>query len=77
MEGTQMTSTNMIKGSINTIVRISPIALYMGCIVSGLVFTNNKANYILLGFFLVEMISFGYYYVNNSVSNPQCALFRK
>ena len=71
-----MNSKTLIKGSLNTIVRMSPVALYMGCIVSGLVFNNNKANYIMMGFFLVEMISFGYFYANNSVTNPQCALFR-
>ena len=54
-----MNSKTLIKGSLNTIVRMSPVALYMGCIVSGLVFNNNKANYIMMGFFLVEMISFG------------------
>lgn len=71
-----MDSKTIIKGCINTITRLSPVALYMGCIVSGIVFNNYKANYILLGFFLVEMISFGYYYANNSVTNPNCALFK-
>ena len=71
-----MDFTKIMKGGINTIVRVSPIALYMGCVVSGLVFNNNQANYLLLGFFIVEMISFGYFYINNSITNPQCALFK-
>ena len=71
-----MDSATLIKGVINTITRISPISLYMGCIVSGLVFNNQKANYILIGFFFVEMISLGYFYFNNGVNNPYCALFK-
>ncbi len=71
-----MDTTTIIKGGINTITRLSPISLYMGCIVSGIVFNNNKANFVLLGFVLVELISFGYIYINNSITNPQCALFK-
>jgi hypothetical protein len=71
-----MDTTTIIKGGINTITRLSPVALYMGCIVSGIVFNNNKANFVLLGFVMVELISFGYIYINNSITNPQCAMFK-
>ena len=64
----------ILKGILNTVTRVSPIALYMGCVVSGLVFEDQKALILLGGFFLVEMISF--FYNMNTPLNTRCALFK-
>ena len=69
-----MNSQIILKGSLNTITRISPLALYMGCVVSGLVFEEQRALILLGGFFFVEMLSF--FYSMNNVQNPRCALFK-
>ena len=69
-----MNSQIILKGSLNTITRISPLALYMGCVVSGLVFEDQRALVLLGGFFFVEMLSF--FYSMNNIPNPRCALFK-
>jgi hypothetical protein len=66
----------LFKGILNTIVRLLPIALYMGSIMSNLLFNNKKANVLLFGFLLVEGISYAYKTVTNAVNNQHCSLVK-
>ena len=66
----------LIKGSINTLVRIIPLSLYMGSIMSTFIFDNKKALIILLGFIFIELMSFGYNSFNKSITSPNCAMVR-
>ena len=66
----------LFKGILNTLVRLIPIAFYMGSIMSNLLFDNKKANVLLFGFLLVEGISYAYKLTSNSVSTPQCSIVK-
>jgi len=66
----------LFKGILNTMVRLLPIALYMGSIMSNLLFDNKKANVLLFGFLLVEGISYAYKMVTNAVNNQHCSLVK-
>ena len=66
----------MFKGIMNTIVRLTPIALYMGTVVSGLVFEMTKAVFMFMGFVLVEIICLIFLFIYKTVENPQCALLK-
>lgn len=66
----------LIKGIINTLVRLIPISLYMGSIMSTFVFDNKRALIILFGFLFIEIMSFGYNSFNKSISSANCALVR-
>jgi hypothetical protein len=61
------------KALINTIIRLVPLSLYSGAIISGLVFDDFRAKLLFFGFVINEMISFGYRLILRGVSNPQCA----
>ncbi len=64
------------KAIINSLIRITPVALYTGSAVSGLVFEDFRASILLLGFVLNEAISYGYRMILQGVYNPQCALMK-
>jgi hypothetical protein len=66
----------LIKGIINTLVRLIPLSLYMGSIMSSFIFDNKRAVVILFGFLFVEIMSFGYNSFNKSISSANCALVR-
>lgn len=66
----------LFKGIINTIVRLMPLALQMGCVMSALIFKNKKAAWLLLGFVIIEIISFGFIVFNITIPNPACALVK-
>jgi hypothetical protein len=66
----------LIKGILNTIIRLVPVALYMGSIMSNLLFDNKKANVLLFGFILIEGISYSYKMITNAVNNPQCSIVK-
>ena len=66
----------LFKGILNTLVRLVPVALYMGSIMSNLLFDNKKANVLLFGFLLVEGISYSYKLITNAVDTPQCSLIK-
>lgn len=59
---------------VNTIVRLLPIALYTGTIVSNLVFDDFRANLLFIGFLLNEMVSFAYKYALKGTDKGECAL---
>ena len=71
-----MGSEMCIRDRLNTIVRLIPIAFYMGSIMSNLLFDNKKANVLLFGFLLVEGISYAYKLISNSVDSPQCSIVK-
>ena len=66
----------LFKGITNTLVRLLPISIYMGSIMSSLIFDNKRANILLIGFILIELIGFGYNSFGKVVSSPNCALIR-
>ena len=66
----------IFKGILNTVVRLSPIALYMGSMVSGLVFEITKGIFMFMGFVLVEIICLIFLFIYKTVENPQCALLK-
>ena len=63
-----------IKIFINTAVRITPVGLYAGAAMSGVVFNDFRGLLLFLGFLANELIGLGYKMVLRGVSNPQCAL---
>lgn len=66
----------LIKGLLNTLVRIAPVGLYAGATMSSLIFADFRGTLLIIGFILNEMISLGYRMVFKAVDNPQCALLR-
>jgi len=66
----------LFKGIINTLVRLIPLSLYMGSIMSSLIFDNKKAIFLLFGFLFIEFMSFGYNSFSKSVTTPNCAMIR-
>ena len=63
-----------IKIIINTTVRLIPLGLYTGSVMSGVVFQDFRGILLFLGFLGNEMIGLGYRMVLHGVINPQCAL---
>lgn len=63
-----------IKIFINTLVRISPVGLYAGSAMSGVVFNDFRGLLLFGGFIGNELLGLGYKMVLHGVSNPQCAL---
>jgi hypothetical protein len=55
-------------------VRISPVALYAGSAMSGVVFSDFRGVLLFCGFIGNELLGLGYKMVLRGVSNPQCAL---
>ena len=66
----------LFKGILNTIVRLIPVAFYMGSIMCNLLFDNKQANVLLFGFILVEGISYAYKLITNAVDTQQCSLVK-
>jgi hypothetical protein len=66
----------LFKGIINTIIRMIPLSLYMGSLMSSLMFDNKKANILLFGFILVEGLSGAFKTVTKASINEQCALIK-
>lgn len=66
----------LIKAILNTIVRLAPIGLYAGTIMSSLVFSDFRGTLLIMGFIFNEMISLGYRLMFRALDNPQCALLR-
>lgn len=62
------------KAIINTIVRLSPIGLYSGSILSAFVFGDFRATILFIGLMINEGIAFGYRLILRGIYNPQCAL---
>jgi hypothetical protein len=63
-----------IKILINTVVRLIPLGLYTGSVMSGVVFQDFRGILLFLGFLGNELISLGYKMILHGVINPQCAL---
>lgn len=66
----------LIKASINTLVRLCPIGLYAGSIMSSLIFNDFRGTLLFIGFIFNEIISLGYKMIFKALDNPQCAIFR-
>jgi hypothetical protein len=63
-----------IKIFINTFVRITPVGLYAGSAMAGVIFSDFRGLILFGGFLANELIGLGYKMVLRGVSNPQCAL---
>jgi len=63
-----------VKIIINTLVRITPVGLYAGTAMSGVIFNDFRGLLLFFGFLANELIGLGYRMVLRGVSNPQCAL---
>lgn len=59
---------------VNTLVRLLPVALYTGTIVSNLVFDDFRANLLFIGFLVNEMLSFAYKFALKGTDKAECAL---
>ena len=59
---------------INTTVRLIPVGLYTGSVMSGAVFQDFRGILLFLGLLGNELISLGYRMILRGVVNPQCAL---
>ena len=67
---------NMAKASINTLVRVLPIALYIGSAMFALGFGDFKALMLLGGLIANDLISVGYQSAFRVIRNPQCAFLK-
>ena len=65
---------DVIKMFVNTTVRLMPIGLYSGSVMSGVVFQDFRGLLLFIGFLGNELISLGYRMILHGVVNPQCAL---
>ena len=59
---------------INSLVRLLPVALYSGSIVSYLVFNDFRGNLLFMGFLMNELIALAYNKALKGVSKSECAL---
>lgn len=59
---------------INTLVRLLPISLYSGTLISNLIFNDFRANLLFIGFLFNELISFAYKKGFKGINKPECAL---
>lgn len=59
---------------INSMVRMLPIAFYSGSIMSFLVFEDNRAQLLFIGFILNELLAFAYKSALSGVNRAECAL---
>ena len=66
----------IVKGVLNTIVRLTPVSLYAGTIVAGMVFNDFRGILLFLGFFMNELVCLGYMLQSKGEVNPNCALMR-
>jgi hypothetical protein len=66
----------LVKAILNTLVRVTPIGLYAGTIMSSLVFSDFRGTLLIIGFIFNEMISLGYRMMFKALDNPQCAILR-
>jgi hypothetical protein len=66
----------VMKALINTIMRLVPIALYAGTVISGSLFSDFRGLLLFFGLVLNEIISLGYNMYSKMEENPQCALLR-
>ena len=67
---------NIVKASINTLVRILPIGLYIGSALIALGFGDLKALLLLCGLILNDLISLSYQSAFRVIRNPQCAFLK-
>jgi hypothetical protein len=63
-----------IKIFINTGVRLIPVGLYTGSVMSGAVFQDFRGILLFIGLLGNELISLGYRMILRGIVNPQCAL---
>jgi hypothetical protein len=69
-----LTLVDTIKIFTNTLVRLSPLGLYAGSAMSGVVFQDFRGVLLFLGFLGNELLSLGYRMILHGVVNPQCAI---
>jgi hypothetical protein len=65
---------DIIKLILNTLVRIIPVGLYTGSVISGVAFDDFRGILLFLGFLGNELLALGYKMVLRGDTNPQCAL---
>jgi hypothetical protein len=61
-------------GILNTLVRLLPVALYTGTIISNIVFDDFRANLLFIGFLINEMLAFAYKFALKGTDKAECAL---
>lgn len=59
---------------INTVIRLLPIALYTGCLMSYLVFNDFRGNLLFMGFLLNELLALAYKQALKGTNKAECAL---
>mgnify|MGYP001374055923 CR=1 FL=1 len=64
----------MAKAILNSFMRLMPIILYGGSVLSGLVFNDFRGTLLFLGFLGNEFVSLAYRMMLKGRDNPQCAL---
>ena len=62
------------KAALNTFIRLVPIGLYFGTLIMGILFTDIRAFVLLIGYFLNDLISYGFRQMFQTVDLINCAL---
>lgn len=62
------------KAVINTFIRLVPLGLYFGTLLMGILFTDIRAFVLLIGYFLNDLISYGFRQMFQTVDLINCAL---
>jgi hypothetical protein len=64
----------LVEIAINTLVRIAPLAFYMGSIIAGALFNDFRAVILLGGFMINEFLAQGFRMIFKGEQVAQCAL---
>lgn len=59
---------------IHTLVRLNPIGIYFGSIISSLMFKDTRGTLLFIGLMINEFISLGYRLAFNVPNNPNCGI---
>ena len=62
------------KAALNTFIRLVPIGLYFGTLIMGILFTDVRAFTLFVGYFLNDLISYGFRQLFQTVDIVNCAL---
>jgi hypothetical protein len=62
------------KAVLNTFIRLLPIGLYLGTLLMGILFTDIRAFVLFLGYFVNDLVSFGFRQMFQTVDLANCAI---
>jgi hypothetical protein len=62
------------KAIINTFIRLIPIGLYFGTLIMGILFTDIRAFVLFAGYFVNDLMSYGFRQLFQTVDLPNCSI---